>query len=156
MCWYMCLYGKSDLKRVGPSTGTARTKQCKLWGTAELKMLYRAQPDTAPVWVVEDHFLSLRLHLNPFQIYISLHCTVSWSEWGQGPLSTREALLICVKGWETPTLSAYTVWKTGRLPWWRFVLQQIGKFCISHISVSVFFLVLSWQSTWYLWEKNTF
>ena len=92
----LCLYGKSDLKCIGPSTRLPCKKQCKLRAIAELKMLYGAQPYSAPVWVVQDHFLSVTLHLNPFQIWFSLHCTVPWSEWGQGPLSIRKALLIGV------------------------------------------------------------
>lgn len=65
------LHSKSDLKCIGRSTYLPCTKWCELRETAELNMLYGAQPDSAPGWTVEDYFFSLRLHLKPFQICFS-------------------------------------------------------------------------------------
>lgn len=54
----LCIYGKPDLKSIGSSMHLPCTMQCKLKGTEELKMLYRVQPDSVPVWIMEDHSLS--------------------------------------------------------------------------------------------------
>lgn len=84
------LCGNSDLKCIGPSMHKAMQAQrdCRIEGA-----LWSAARLSPCMGYGGPLSLSLRLHLKPFHICFFLHCAVLWSEWGQGPLSIKEALL---------------------------------------------------------------